>query len=96
MSGKRRFRRADTNVVSVKFNTLLSPGNMHAGDPVVCQGCPALLSHISKIEGEGEKKVNLLREGAKFFIIYMNCEDYFYYVIRLSLSHSGSGLMMIL
>ncbi|XP_005089421.2 circularly permutated Ras protein 1 [Aplysia californica] len=54
--GKRWFRRADTNVVSVNFNTLLSPGNMHAGDPVVCQKCGAILSHVSKTTVEGEEQ----------------------------------------
>ncbi|CAL1543139.1 unnamed protein product [Lymnaea stagnalis] len=46
---KRRFRRADTNVVSVNFSTLLAPGNMHAGEPVVCTKCSAILSHISRV-----------------------------------------------
>ncbi|CAF4665176.1 unnamed protein product, partial [Rotaria magnacalcarata] len=29
---KKRLRKADTNVVSVKFDRLLQPGEMHAGD----------------------------------------------------------------
>ncbi|XP_059169853.1 circularly permutated Ras protein 1-like [Physella acuta] len=49
MPGKRRFRRADTNVVSVNFSALLAPGNMHAGEPVLCGKCSAILSHISKV-----------------------------------------------
>uniref|UniRef100_A0A0B7ACB8 VWFA domain-containing protein n=1 Tax=Arion vulgaris TaxID=1028688 RepID=A0A0B7ACB8_9EUPU len=47
---KQRYRRADTNIVSVNFNTLLLPGNMHAGEPVICQSCQAILSHISKVD----------------------------------------------
>lgn len=51
------FRKADTNVVSVNFGTLLSPGHMHAGDPVFCSSCQAILSCISQIDGEDENKV---------------------------------------
>lgn len=59
-SGKKWFRRADTNVVSVSFSTLLSPSHMHAGDPVVCSSCQGILSHISKTEGDMENKVGAL------------------------------------
>ncbi|KAK3802743.1 hypothetical protein RRG08_012258 [Elysia crispata] len=52
---RRKFRKADTNVMSVNFDTLLSPGNMYAGDPVPCPKCSAILSHISKAEGEEQK-----------------------------------------
>ncbi|KAK7494561.1 hypothetical protein BaRGS_00014214 [Batillaria attramentaria] len=54
---KRVFRRADTNVVTVRFDTLKTPSAMHAGEVVMCSGCQAILSHISKIEEGGEDKV---------------------------------------
>ncbi|CAF4141790.1 unnamed protein product [Rotaria magnacalcarata] len=47
---KKRLRKADTNVVSVKFDRLLQPGEMHAGDPVYCVDCGAIASHLSKIQ----------------------------------------------
>ncbi|KAI8791606.1 circularly permutated Ras protein 1-like [Biomphalaria glabrata] len=55
VSSKRRFQRAHTNVVSVNFSSLQAPGNMHAGEPVICSKCSAILSHISCIDNE--KKV---------------------------------------
>ncbi|BFZ09174.1 hypothetical protein BsWGS_12213 [Bradybaena similaris] len=47
---KGQHRRADTNIVSVSFNTLLLPSNMHAGEPVICVNCHAVLSHISRVD----------------------------------------------
>lgn len=52
---RRKFRKADTNVVSVTFDALLSPGNMYAGDPLPCPKCSAILSHISKTKGLEQK-----------------------------------------
>ncbi|CAF3395009.1 unnamed protein product [Rotaria sp. Silwood1] len=49
---KKRLRKADTNVLSVKFDRLLQPGEMHAGDPVYCVDCGAIASHLSKIQNE--------------------------------------------
>lgn len=51
-----RVRQADTNVVSIKFDKLIAPSSMHAGDPQVCESCSAILSKISKITTEGEEK----------------------------------------
>ena len=56
----RRWRRADTNVVTIKFNQLKTPSNMHTGEVVNCAGCTAVLSHISRLKAgetgrEGEK-----------------------------------------
>lgn len=56
-SRAKRWRRADTNVVAIKFDQLTSPSNMHTGDPVVCSGCQAMLSHISKLTKDGENQV---------------------------------------
>lgn len=47
---KKRLRKADTNIVSIKFNKLLQPGEMHAGDPVYCSTCGAIASHLSQIQ----------------------------------------------
>ncbi|CAF2229853.1 unnamed protein product [Rotaria magnacalcarata] len=49
---RKRLRKPDTNVLSVKFNRLLQPGEMHAGDPVYCKACNAIASHLSKIQNE--------------------------------------------
>ncbi|XP_050393119.1 circularly permutated Ras protein 1 [Patella vulgata] len=57
--GKRRFKKADTNVVSVTLNTLKDPSNMHAGDAVKCggTGCKAIMSHLSKLTAGMSGKV---------------------------------------
>ncbi|CAF0832318.1 unnamed protein product [Rotaria sordida] len=52
---RKRLRKPDTNVLSVKFNRLLQPGEMHAGDPVYCKDCGAITSHLSKIETETQE-----------------------------------------
>ena len=49
----RRWRRADTNVVAVKFDQLTAPSKMHTGDPVRCTGCEAVLSKLSRLTGTG-------------------------------------------
>ena len=56
---RRRARRADTNVLAVKFNTLTGPSHVHTGDLVVCSNptCTAILSHLSQLrESTGEDK----------------------------------------
>jgi hypothetical protein len=47
----RRARRADTNILAVKFNTLTGPSAVHTGDAVVCSNpsCTAILSHLSSL-----------------------------------------------
>ena len=53
--------------MSVNFDTLLSPGNMYAGDPVPCPKCSAILSHISKAEGEEQKvSSHFLRKATNY------------------------------
>ena len=59
---RRRARRADTNVLAVKFNTLTGPSHVHTGDAVVCSNpaCTAILSHLSELRettGQEESKV---------------------------------------
>lgn len=45
----KKWRRADTNVVAIKFDRLTAPSDMHTGDPIVCDGCAAMISHVSKL-----------------------------------------------
>ncbi len=46
-----RARRADTNILVVKFNTLTGPSHVHTGDAVLCgnDSCTAILSHLSRV-----------------------------------------------
>ena len=53
----RRYRRADTNIVSIKFSQLIKPSDMHTGDAVYCSSCNAVLSQLSKISQQDEDKV---------------------------------------
>ena len=63
----KRARRADTNVLCVKYNKLTQPSNVHAGDVVTCSNvnCTAVLSYVSKVVApsaggsEGGHKVGL-------------------------------------
>ncbi|KAL5473515.1 hypothetical protein EMCRGX_G028006 [Ephydatia muelleri] len=50
-TGVKKARRADTNVLCVKFNKLTEPSNVHAGDAVTCanSNCTAVLSFVSKV-----------------------------------------------
>lgn len=54
----KRYRRADTNVVSVKFSQLIAPSNMHTGDATYCAQCDAVLSHLSKMMKDAEQQVS--------------------------------------
>ncbi|XP_076466661.1 uncharacterized protein LOC143297936 [Babylonia areolata] len=51
------FRRAHTNIVSLRFDTLKKPSTMHAGETIKCAGCEAMMSNISGIEDDGPDKV---------------------------------------
>lgn len=55
----RKARRADTNVLAVKFNTLTGPSHVHTGDSVVCSNpsCTAILSHLSQLTASDHTKV---------------------------------------
>ena len=51
----------DTNVVSVKFNQLIETYQAHAGDPIKCGNCEAILSkisHLSDFSNELQPKNN--------------------------------------
>ena len=53
----KQYRRADTNIVSIKFSQLIKPSDMHTGDAVYCNSCNAVLSQLSKITHQYEDKV---------------------------------------
>ena len=56
----KKWRRADTNVVAIRFDQLTSPSKMHTGDAVSCQRCHAIMSHLSTInDAEADKKVSV-------------------------------------
>ena len=55
----KKWRRADTNVVAIKFDQLKKPSNMHTGDPVRCQKCHSMMSHLSSVKEDGDEQVNL-------------------------------------
>ncbi|KAL4233133.1 hypothetical protein ACF0H5_007818 [Mactra antiquata] len=54
---QRRVRQGDTNIVTVKFDKLVLPNNMHAGDPQSCTQCGAILSALSELKQEDDTKV---------------------------------------
>ncbi|XP_078000409.1 circularly permutated Ras protein 1-like [Glandiceps talaboti] len=49
-----RHRKADTNVISVKFDTLVKPSHMHTGEVMNCEGCGAVLSSLSTLTDSGD------------------------------------------
>ena len=86
---RRRARRADTNVLAVKFNTLTGPSHVHTGDSVVCSNptCTAILSHLSQLseskEQDGDTQVHC-RYCSRIHAIYM----YLYYTLHVWHVHS--------
>ncbi|XP_071942293.1 circularly permutated Ras protein 1-like isoform X2 [Antedon mediterranea] len=44
-----KYRRADTNVVAVKFESLVKSVDFSPGEAIFCENCSAAFSHISKI-----------------------------------------------
>lgn len=55
----KKWRRADTNVVAIKFDQLKKPSHMHTGDPVSCRSCHAMMSHLSTVREDGDEQVSL-------------------------------------
>ncbi|XP_062566658.1 circularly permutated Ras protein 1-like [Saccostrea cucullata] len=53
----KRHRRADTNIISIDFQKIIAPSNMHTGDPVHCTSCDVILSSLSKITSKENKKI---------------------------------------
>lgn len=51
----RKFKcEVDTNVMSIKLNTLKEEADYATGDPVVCSGCSAVFNINSKLEPNPE------------------------------------------
>ena len=52
-------RATDTNVISVQFGSLAEPSQWHTGDALFCSNkkCAAVVSHLTKLEGEDDIKV---------------------------------------
>ena len=44
----KRYRKADTNIMAVKFDQLVVSNEMFAGEPIACTKCSAFMSSISK------------------------------------------------
>lgn len=55
----------DTNVVSMKFDQLVETCATHAGDPIKCGNCEAILSKISHINQE--KETGSVNDGKKLW-----------------------------
>jgi len=51
-------RKADVNIIAAKFDQLVKPNEMFAGEPKKCKTCTAVMSHLSaaNIKNENEKK----------------------------------------
>ncbi len=49
-----KHRRADTNIVAVKFDMLVNPSHLHTGKPVFCSKCEAVFSVLSKVTPDGD------------------------------------------
>ena len=77
MEGAKKARRADTNILCVKFNKLTEPSHVHAGDAVTCSNlaCAAVLSFVSKVtstdgSAHGEKVTIYIISWHFTFIIF--------------------------
>lgn len=46
-----KIRKADTNIVSISFDKLISTNQMFAGEPIKCRNCEAIMNQISKENG---------------------------------------------
>jgi RNase P subunit RPR2 len=55
----KKIRKADANIIAVKFDQLVLPNEMFAGDPIKCKTCEAVMSKYSKanIETSDDKTV---------------------------------------
>lgn len=52
---RQKVREANTNVFALALDTLASDGHVLTGDPVLCSGCSAALSQISKLTSVGDE-----------------------------------------
>lgn len=79
----KKARRADTNVLCVKFNKLTEPSNVHAGDAVTCanSNCTAVLSFVSKVTtpvADGSDQGNKVRLVTG--VIFYECNSCAYFL----------------
>ena len=79
-----KWRRADTNVIAVKFDHLTAPSNMHTGDAVVCKSCSAILSKLSKVEHRQDNKVSV--EIPEYSKVYFVCKISFDAHVKVAVS----------
>ena len=69
-------RRADTNILTVRFDKLKEPSLMHTGDAVICGHCPAVFSHLSVITNRnGEQSDDESRVWVCEFCSHSNAID---------------------
>ena len=47
-----KIRKPNTNVLSVRLDTLVKNKNNHVGDPAICEICSAVLSNSSKVNND--------------------------------------------
>ena len=45
---KRKVRKADSNIIAVKFDQLVMTNEMFAGEPVKCKKCEAIMTSVSR------------------------------------------------
>lgn len=56
-SVQRRIRKADSNIIAVKFDELVLTNQMFAGEPIKCKKCDAIMSNLSRQSINLEKKI---------------------------------------
>ena len=44
---RKKIRKANTNIIAVKFDKLVASNEMYAGEPKSCQKCGAIISYLS-------------------------------------------------
>ena len=69
-ASSKKWRRADTNVVSVQLEELVSPSNMHTGEYVRCHNCKGVMSYVSQLKTSGEDTVSIHKN--LFYLLYIN------------------------
>ena len=64
---KKKVRKADTNIIAVKFDKLIATNEMAAGEPKSCKNCGAFMSYLSPN--------NVVRDEEKFIWKCEFCEQ---------------------
>ena len=65
------WRRADTNVLTIRFDQLTAPANMHTGDIIHCQSCRAVLSRLSKVTKLPEPDPDTGKTQVRTIVIFL-------------------------